>query len=63
MTEEGKAKLTEQIKRLPDYEVSWVWQLCQTEMERRDACWPKVKGWRASKIPNSTAIVVEASKL
>jgi hypothetical protein len=49
MTEEKRAKLEEQIEKLPDYDVAWLWNLCQRELERRDEQWPKVKGWRASK--------------
>lgn len=52
MTDAGKAKLEDQIKHLPDFEVSWIWQLCQREMERRDAAWPTGKNWRAFKVPN-----------
>ena len=52
MTDVGKAKLEAQIKHLPDFEVSWLWQLCQREMEQRDASWPTGKNWRAFKGPN-----------
>lgn len=36
-----------QVQRLPDYEVVWLWQLVQGELERRDASWPRGRGWRA----------------
>jgi hypothetical protein len=47
MTEEKRAKLVEQIAMLPDYDVAWLWNECQRELEERDEKWPKVKGWRA----------------
>lgn len=47
MTEERKAKLIEQITRLPDYEVAWLWNLCQEELERRDEAWPKGRSYHA----------------
>lgn len=63
MTEQGKAKLEYQIKHLPDFEVAWLWQLCQREMQQRDASWPTGKNWRAFKVPNSTGSMVVPSKL
>lgn len=47
MTEERKAKLIDQITKIPDYEVAWLWNLCQKELERRDEAWPKGNGYRA----------------
>ena len=49
MNEEKRAKLVEQITKLPDYDVVWLWNLCQHELEERDEKWPKIKGWRAVK--------------
>lgn len=47
MTEERKAKLIDQITKLPDFEVAWLWNLCQEELERRDEAWPKGRSYHA----------------
>ena len=47
MTEERKAKLMDQIGKLPDFEVAWLWNLCQEELERRDASWPVARSYHA----------------
>jgi hypothetical protein len=57
MTEEKRAKLAEQIKQLPDYDVVYLWNLAQRELEERDERWPKAKGWRAVKSENNNSRV------
>lgn len=50
MKPETRARLQEQVQKLPDYDVAWLWLLCQKELEERDEKWPKAKNWRIVKV-------------